>query len=222
MKIATMALGLSLAGAAAFPITAAPTPAPATANPGASLEEQRRYFTEDEAAPQVKPANFDVTIIEYMDYQCPYCRATHKPLKELIATDPKVRVIFRDWPVFGQESQHAALIALASKYQGKYLAVHDALMETPLPLTDAKVKAAALRAGVDWNRLQKDMSANADEIADLFERNEAQANMIGLEGTPGFIIGNVQSFGGMTLKQLRTSVAKARAAAKAEAAGKQK
>lgn len=216
-----MALALSLTAAAAFPAAAAPASPNSGPTPGASLEEQRRYFTEDEAAPQVKPANFDVTIVEYMDYQCPYCRATHKPLKELIASDPKVRVIFRDWPVFGPESQHAALIALASKYQGKYLAVHEALMETPLPLTEAKVKAAALRAGVDWDRLQKDMAANADEIAALFERNEAQANMIGLEGTPGFIIGNVQSFGGMTLKQLRARVAKARAAAKAEAAGKQ-
>lgn len=221
MKFMTGALALLFAAAAAIPAWSAPMPP----DENASIEEQRRYFTEDAVAPQVKPPHYDVTIVEYMDYQCPYCRATHKPLKQLLATDHKVRVIFRDWPVFGPESQHAALIAIASKYQGKYLAVHDALMETPLPLTEAKIKSAALKAGVDWPRLQRDMSAHADEIADLFERNEAQANMLGLEGTPGFIIGNVQSFGGMTLKELRESVARARkshakASSAASAAGK--
>ena len=206
MKCMIRLLALLFATAAAVPAWSAP----AAPSANASIEEQRRYFTEDEVAPQVKPPHYDVTIVEYMDYQCPYCRATHKPLQQLLASDHRIRVIFRDWPVFGPESQHAALIAIASKYQGKYLAVHNALMETPLPLTEAKIKAAAVRAGVNWNRLQHDMSAHADEITDLFERNEAQANMLGLEGTPGFIIGNVQSFGGMTLKQLRQSVAEAR------------
>ena len=192
---------------------AAPASAPPSAKPGehASIEEQRRWFTEDEVAPTVKPPNYDVTIVEYMDYQCPACRATHEPLKQLLAKDKKVRVIFRDWPIFGPASEAAALAAIASKYQGKYLAMHDALMETPLPLDHEKIKAAAGKAGVDWDRLQKDMAAHSEEIEDLFQRNDEQAQSIGLEGTPGFIIGEVQSFGGMTLKQLQASVAKARA-----------
>lgn len=187
--------------------TAAPKP-----GEQASIEEQRRWFTEDEVAPMVKPPSYDVTIVEYMDYQCPYCRATHGPLKQLLAMDKKVRVIFRDWPIFGPASEAAALTAIASKYQGKYLAMHDALMETPLPLDKDKIRAAARTAGVDWDRLQKDMTAHSEEIEDLFQRNSEQAEAIGLDGTPGFIIGNVQSFGGMTLKQLQTSVANARKA----------
>lgn len=187
--------------------TAAPKP-----GEQASIEEQRRWFTEDEVAPMVKPPSYDVTIVEYMDYQCPYCRATHGPLKQLVARDKKVRVIFRDWPIFGPASEAAALTAIASKYQGKYLAMHDALMETPLPLDKDKIRAAARTAGVDWDRLQKDMTAHSEEIEDLFQRNSEQAEAIGLDGTPGFIIGNVQSFGGMTLKQLQTSVANARKA----------
>lgn len=187
--------------------TAAPKP-----GEQASIEEQRRWFTEDEVAPMVKPPSYDVTIVEYMDYQCPYCRATHRPLKQLLARDKKVRVIFRDWPIFGPASEAAALTAIASKYQGKYLAMHDALMETPLPLDKDKIRAAARTAGVDWDRLQKDMTAHSEEIEDLFQRNSEQAEAIGLDGTPGFIIGNVQSFGGMTLKQLQTSVANARKA----------
>lgn len=176
----------------------------------ASVEAERRYFTEDVAAPMVKPPHYDVTIVEYMDYQCPYCRASHGPLKQLLAKDKKVRVIFRDWPIFGPASEAAALAAIASKYQGKYVAMHDALMETPLPLNQDKIKAAARKAGVDWARLQKDMGAHADEIEDLFQRNDKQAQLLGLEGTPGFIIGNVQSFGGMDLPKFEKAVARAR------------
>lgn len=194
--------------------TSASWAAPKEPDANASVEDQRRWFTEDNAAPMVKPANYDVTIIEYMDYQCPYCRATHGPLKHLLAQDHKIRVIFRDWPIFGPASEAAALAAIASNYQGKYLAMHTALMETPLPLNQQKIKAAAKKAGVDWDRMQKDMAAHTEEIEDLFQRNSEQAEMIGLQGTPGFIIGNVQSFGGMTLKQLQASVAKARQSAR--------
>ena len=158
----------------------------------------------------IAPKGYDVTIVEYLDYQCPACRATHKPLKQLLAKDKKVRVIFRDWPVFGDASAHAALIAIASKYQDKYLAVHDALLETPRPLTNEKIEAAARKAGVDWPRLQKDMVSHSGDIEDLLSRNDQQAQLLGLDGTPGFIIGDVQSFGGMTLKELEESVAKAR------------
>ena len=198
---------------ATFVATAtAPSLAGAAPRPSenASVEEQRRWFTEDDVAPTFKPPSYDVTIVEYMDYQCPYCRATLVPLKQLLAKDKKVRVIYRDWPVFGPASEAAAVAAIASKYQGKYFAMHEALMETPLPLNAEKIKAAAKKSGVDWDRLQKDMTTHSEEIEDLFQRNDEQARMIGLEGTPGFIIGNVESFGGMTLKQLELSVANAR------------
>ena len=176
----------------------------------ASIEEQRRWFTEDSVAPMIKPPNYDVTIVEYMDYQCPYCRASHGPLKQLLAKDHKIRVIFRDWPIFGPASEAAALAAIASKYQGKYVAMHDALMETPLPLNQDKIKAAARKAGVDWARLQKDMGVHSEEIEELFQRNDKQAQLMGLEGTPGFIIVNVQSFGGMDLAKFQKAVARAR------------
>ena len=195
--------------------------APKALGEQASIEEQRRYFTEDDVAPTVKPRNYDVTIVEYMDYQCPYCRATHGPLEQLLAKDHKIRVIFRDWPIFGDASSAAALVAVASKYQGRYLAVHNALMETPLPLNQAKIKAAVKSAGADWDQIQKDINKHSEEIEDLFQRNDKQAQLMGLEGTPGFIIGNVQSFGGMTLSQLEASVAKAREAAH-QAAGPSK
>jgi len=189
-----------------------PTPAP-----DAPIEEARKFFTEDPDAPMIAPEGYDVTIVEYLDYQCPACRTTREPLRQLLAKDKKVRVIFRDWPIFGPASETAARLAVASKYQGKYFDFHDALLTTPRPLDEAKIKGAATKAGVDWDRLQKDLKLHEKDIEDLLARNNEQADMLGLDGTPGFIIGSTQSFGGMTLKDLEESVAEARKEAGAAA-----
>jgi protein-disulfide isomerase len=202
---AAVALGIS----APAPATRVPAPAD-----DASIEESRRFFTEDPDAPMIAPKGYDVTIVEYFDYQCPACRTSHEPLKQLLARDKKVRVLFRDWPGFGPASSKAALIAIASKYQDKHFAVHDALMTTPRPLTDAKIEAAVKKAGADWAQIQKDIAAHSEDIEDLLARNDEQAQLLGLDGTPGFIIGSTQSFGGMTLAQLEESVAEARAETK--------
>ena len=178
--------------------------------PDASIEDARRFFTEDPDAPMIVPQDYDVTIVEYLDYQCSACRATATALQQLLAKDKKVRVIFRDWVIFGDASARAALVAIGSKYQGKYLAVHQALYKVKGPMTVEKIKAAAIGAGVDWAQLQKDITANSADIEDLLSRNDEQAQILGLSGTPGFIIGTVQSFGGMTLEQLEESVKAAR------------
>ena len=175
-----------------------------------SIEQQRRAILEDPIAPRIQPKGYDVTIIEYMDYQCPYCRASHGPMQQLLATDKKVRVIFRDWPIFGPASERAARVAIASLWQGKHTAFHDALMTTPSPLSETKIQAAAKQAGVDWSRLLTDLKVHSADIEALLKRNAEQAEQLGLEGTPGFIIGNVQSFGGMTLEEFRAAVSKAR------------
>ena len=175
-----------------------------------SLEQQRQAILEDPIAPRVEPKGYDVTIIEYMDYQCPYCRASHGPLKQLLAADKKVRVIYRDWPIFGLASERAARVAIASQWQGKHAAFYDALMTTTQPLSEAKIRAAAKRSGVNWSHLEADLKGHSTDIEALLKRNADQAELLGLEGTPGFIIGNVQSFGGISLAQLQEAVTKAR------------
>lgn len=188
--------------------------------PDAPIEEARKFFTEDPDAPMVAPEGYDVTIVEYLDYQCPACRTTREPLRQLLKSDKKIRVIFRDWPIFGPASETAARLAVASKYQGKYVAFHDALLAASRPLDDDKIKAAAAKASVDWDQLQKDLKLHERDIDDLLARNYEQAEMLGLDGTPGFIIGATQSFGGMTLKDLQESVRKARLESKKSKAGK--
>ena len=176
------------------------------------IEKFRQEFLDDKIAPTIKPKAYDVTIVEYMDYQCPFCRSSLQPMKQLLARDKKVRVIFRDWPIFGPASERAARLAIASQWQGKHTAFHDALMTTPAPLTELKMKAAAKKAAIDWARLEKDVKTHASDIEALLERNNEQAESLGLEGTPGFIIGDVLSFGGMDLVAFQKAVKNARQA----------
>lgn len=200
----------ALVGVAISAISMSAARSPAQSRPDVSLERQRQAILEDPIAPRIQPKGYDVTIIEYMDYQCPYCRASHGPLKQLLASDRKVRVIFRDWPIFGPASERAARLAIASQWQGKHRAFHDALMTLPQPLDEAKIKAAARNSRVDWPRLMIDLKRHDSDIVALLKRNADQAEQLGLEGTPGFIIGHVQSFGGMSLAQFRDAVRVAR------------
>lgn len=178
----------------------------------ASAEDARRAFLEDEVAPMVKPAGYDVTIVEYTDYQCPFCRKAHDALLQLTAKDKKVRIIYRDWPIFGSQSQRAARLAIASQWQGKHAAFHDALMKAPRPLTEQSIKAAAAKAGLNWAKLEGDLKSRSAEVEALLERNDTQATQLGLDGTPGFIIGETLYAGGMDLAGLKEAVADARKA----------
>lgn len=197
----------------ASPAAATKVPLPKS---NASIAETRRYFTTDPDAPTLGPANADVTVVIYTDYQCPYCRKGAPALLELAKRDPKVRILFRDWPIFGKESINAARFAVASKYQGKYVPFHMALMKEPRPLTDARIRAAAAKAGVNWERLNADLKKNQDDIIDLIMRNNEQGEMLGFSGTPGYLIGNFQHFGEMTLAGLIETVRDARAKAKGQ------
>lgn len=208
LKLPLFALALA---AITAPAAAKKVPVPPDS---AGVEESRRFFTTDPDAPSITPKYYDVTVVEYLDYQCPYCRSSADAVFKLVANDKKVRVLFRDWPIFGSESAWAAMVATAANYQGKYVAVHKALMAAPRPLTKPKIEAAARKAGADWTRLLADMKTHRHDITDLIERNEEQALLLGFNGTPGFIIGNFQSFGGITYAGLVKTVRDARAKAK--------
>lgn len=175
-----------------------------------SVEEQRKAFTEDEVAPRHEPANYDVTIVKYTDYQCPFCRKAHRDLARLVEQDARVRIIYRDWPIFGPASEEAARLAIASKWEGKHERFHDALMSSPAPLTSEVIRAAADDAGVDWSRLQSDLARHEAEVGELLQRNASQARSLGLQGTPAFIVGDTLVEGALDLASMSELVADAR------------
>lgn len=209
-RLAILAIALL---AAAAPAQARKVPVPLNS---VSDEDARLFFIEDPDAPRHAPPGYDFTIVEYLDYQCPYCRTAHDTLRQLMAKDRKVRIIFRDMPVFGPASERAARVAVAAKYQNKYLAVHEALLRTSRPLDEKKIEAAVRRAGADWHRLEVDLARHSRDIEDLIERNIVQAKLLRFTGTPGFIIGKTLGFGAVKLETIEKLIAESRAKRGAE------
>lgn len=178
------------------------------------VEEVRRIREQiqtDPVAPTIAPKDADVTLVMFSDYQCPFCRKVHPVLEQLLREDGKVKVVYRDWPIFGAGSVEAARAAIASKYQGKHAAFNDALMHTQGKVTSQSIRAAAAKAGVDWTRLQTDLSTHEDDIDGAIDRTSRYAAMMGLSGTPGMLVGPYLIPGAIDLGGLREAVAAARA-----------
>lgn len=155
----------------------------------------------------------NTTVVEFFDYRCPYCRLMQPKLQELLAGDPQIRLVMKEWPVFGGPSIEAARVALASAWQGKYAAVHEALFAAPMPLDTASIRQAARQAGVDMDRLDRDMAARGGELDRMLADNQAAAHALRLQGTPTFVIGATVVPGALSLDDLKGVIASARAKA---------
>lgn len=166
----------------------------------------------DPEAPVVGPDDADVTIVAFLDYNCPFCKQSAPHLKELMETDAKVRVIFKDWPILTEASVYGAQIALAAKYQGAYTTAHDALMAIPgTRITNEAMLEAVRASGIDMTKLQSALDENGQAISDLIRRNLAQADAMGLTGTPVYLIGPYLANGALDIATFREIVAQARA-----------
>ncbi len=152
----------------------------------------------------------DVIIVEYFDYNCAYCKKLVPALQALLSQDPKVAVLYKDWPILGAVSVYAASSALAAGWQGKYLAVHDALLSGPRLAQNDQVDAILQRAGVNMDALKKDRTSHAKEIAALLARNDMEAHALTLEGTPGLVVGRLLVPGIADVSVLKQLVADSR------------
>jgi protein-disulfide isomerase len=155
----------------------------------------------------------DITIVEYFDFNCPYCRKVEPELRQVVQDDGKVKLVYKDWPVLGPVSVAAARMALAVKYQDKYVAAHDALMGTASRLTEPRIRELLAGAGIDVDRAAKDLETNAKAVDAILARNNDQATAFGFKGTPSFIIGKFRVPGALTMAQFDQAIADARKAA---------
>lgn len=156
-------------------------------------------------------AQGDVIVVEYLDYNCPYCRKMHAEIQGLLKADPKARVLYKQWPVFGPVSTYAARTVLAATWQGKDLAAHDALITSPSRLdSQDTVRRRLAAAGVDVARLDRDLTAHKAEIDALLARSEEEAQLLGLRGTPALVIGSTLVPGGLPSTMLQRLVAQER------------
>ena len=152
----------------------------------------------------------DVVIVEYFDYNCPYCKKLVPTLKALLAQDSSIGLVYKDWPILGPVSEYAAASALAAGWQGKYLAAHEALLSGPRLAQVDQVDDILQHAGVNMEALKKDRVGHAKEIAALLERNDAEAQALGLKGTPGIVVGRQLVAGIADLSTLKKLVANSR------------
>jgi protein-disulfide isomerase len=164
----------------------------------------------DPADPVAGNPNGDVTVIEFYDTRCPYCRRMLPTMAQLLRADPKVRLVYKDWPILGPASQLESRALLAAQRQGGYFKLQDALMREGTAPTSDTIRADAERLGLDGGQLLRDMEDPA--IKARLDANLALAQQIGLQGTPALIIGQRLIGGAMDLPELREAVAEARRA----------
>ena len=154
----------------------------------------------------------DISIVEWFDYNCPYCRKIAPEIQQVVQDDGKVRWLRKDWPILGPVSVIAARMALASKFQDKYDKAHDAMMGVNSKLTEPRIYELLAGAGVDVDRAKRDLSSNAKAIDDILKRNNTQAEALGFRGTPSFIVGKFRVPGVLTMAQFEQVIADARKA----------
>jgi protein-disulfide isomerase len=180
----------------------------------------------DPASPVVGPTKANVSVVEFFDYQCPYCKKMSPLVLDEMNRDKNIRVVFKELPIFGDSSVLASKAALAAIKQGKYLAMHNALMAQSGPVNQQKVMKIAKSLSINVDQLQKDMR---DPIVDNELKNNLRlAESLHINGTPAFVVGqtparNVKGgytpsssktttleFGMMSKESLQQAISKAR------------
>ena len=174
------------------------------------LKSNRDALERDPNAPVFGNPEGDVTVVEFFDYNCPYCRRVKPHMEALLAADKNVRVVYREWPILGEGSVFAARAALASREQGKYDEFHWAMMELKGRVGKPDVMQAAEKLGIDTAQLRRDMES--PKINEHIETSMRLARSLGFNGTPSFVIGEALAPGLIEADQMIEMVNQARAA----------
>ena len=173
------------------------------------LAGEREALSADARDPVLGNPDGDVTLIEFFDYRCGYCRIMAEPLQSLIAREPDLRIVMKEFPILGPDSLLASRAALAAHLQGGYEAMHWALLAENR-IDEAVIMRLAEAQGLDVDRLLADMQA--DPVADHIQDNILLAQGLGVNGTPSFIIGDTVLPGAVPVERLAGLVAEERAA----------
>ncbi|KAA2235333.1 DsbA family protein [Salinarimonas soli] len=158
----------------------------------------------------------DVTLVEFTDYNCGFCKRALGDIKAMIKSDPKLKVVFKDFPVLGPGSVEAARVSAAARMQLKadrQFDFHTRLMETKGPVNGERALTLAKEMGLDMGRLQKDM--DGADVKESIQTNVMLGDKLGLTGTPAFIVGDEVIFGAVGLEPLRKAVDNTRKCGKA-------
>lgn len=170
--------------------------------------KQDVFFDKD--APVLGNLKGDVTIVEFFDYQCPYCKQSHPTIRKVVEADGNVRLVMKDWPIFGGPSIFAAQAVLAAAQIGRYEPALEALMNTSTRLSEEVVAEAFDGAGIKMAEIVTSVNKHNVKISGLLDRNYNQASAFNFAGTPSFVIGASLYPGVLDEKALKEAIAKAR------------
>jgi len=170
-----------------------------------ALSKHQQELLHDPTSPVSGNTSGDIAVVEFFDYRCGYCKKAAGAVTQLQKEDRRVRVIYKDFPILGEASELAAKAALASKAQGKHQAFHEALLASKGEMTKDNILNIAGEVGLDSKRLEQDMANPEWQV--VIDRNRALAKSLGINGTPGFIVGNQLVPGALDLKGLKDLIA---------------
>lgn len=175
-----------------------------------ALKAHADVLYRDPDAPVAGNPKGDVTVVEFFDYNCGYCKRGFADLAQLIKDDPKVRVVFRELPILSKGSEEAAQVALAARMQGKYWEFHSAMIQYKGQADMASALKLAEKAGLDMNRLKADIKSDA--VAKEIKTVRDLAQTLGINGTPHFLVGDRSIPGAPQdlLAQLKSDIAEIR------------
>lgn len=162
--------------------------AEAQSSQAAALTTFSEQIFANSADPSVGPADAPVTLVEFFDYRCPHCQRSMEYVMAIAANRPNVRIVFKEFPIFGENSVNGARAALAAGRQNKYLEMHRLVMTTPGELSAKTTRAMAQKLGLDLAQFDRDFADPAIEA--VINANLALGQEIGVEGTPSFVIGD--------------------------------
>lgn len=175
--------------------------------------ETVKSLLDDTVSPSRSSPSPTLTLVVFTDYQCPACKLANPALEAAVAKDGHVRVIYRDWPIFGALSERAARIAIAADRQGIYPNLHTCLMAERRLLNDTVLRGCVERSGGNWPTAQHDLQAHALEIDRQLDATRRAAFGLGLPGTPAFLAGQVIALGALDQTDFGRLFAQARRAA---------
>jgi protein-disulfide isomerase len=167
---------------------------------------------DDPHGPAGGAPNGDLVMAVYTDYRCPACRQAHHAMQSAVADDGKVRILYKDYPIFGAVSETAAAYAIASHAQSLYEPLHDRLMTGPPTVNRDDIRSAIIAVGGDWARLEIDRQQQAQAIAARLARIANEAFGLGMAGTPGYLIGRILVIGGLGEREFHRAFRNARSA----------
>jgi protein-disulfide isomerase len=158
-----------------------------TAQMAGALKAQAQNLYRATTSPSIGASEADVTVVEFFDYNCGFCRRAMPDIIKLTSGDPKVKFVFKEFPIFGKDSEAAARVAIAAGQQGKYWEVHKGLFEHEGKLNEETALSVAQSVGLDMTKLKEDMISPATdkELADT----QKLAESLGIQGTPHFFVG---------------------------------